>query len=209
VEIGAMMNRVRLPSRQRGTFVFMALIVLVVIMIASAGLMRSVGSGVFLSGNMAFRQAATFGADAGIEAARNLLITRGGQTGSDVIATDTAYYSSTSAAFSPTTFNWGLAFKVNNGVPDPAGNVVHYVIHRLCLRDGVLFSPNDTATGQQCATGEGAGGGLSTATAMQYGNGALVGPGARYFRVTVRVVGPRSTVSFVQATLSLSDMEKL
>lgn len=198
-------------ERERGSFVFMALIVLVVIMLAAGGLMKTVGSSVFLSGNLAFRQSATYGADAGVEGARNWLIARVGRTGSDV---GVGYLSSAGGVFNPGTHNWANSFAVTGGLPatavaDSAGNTTLMVIHRLCNLPNTLFAVNDIITGQRCATGESLGNPMSTGTAMHYGNGHLTANSLRYFRVTIRVVGPRSTVSFVQATISVGDAELL
>ncbi len=55
-----------IPLRQRGAVLLIALIVLVAMTLAGIAMMRSVDTGILVSGNMAFRQSATLAADAGI-----------------------------------------------------------------------------------------------------------------------------------------------
>ncbi len=61
-------TEVYIPLRQRGAVLLIALIVLVAMTLAGIAMMRSVDTGILVSGNMAFRQSATLAADAGINA---------------------------------------------------------------------------------------------------------------------------------------------
>lgn len=63
-----------LPRRQRGVVLLIALIVLVAMTLAGIGLMRSIDTGVLISGNLAFRQAATQAADRGTTDGYNALM---------------------------------------------------------------------------------------------------------------------------------------
>ena len=66
-----MSPRTRLAARsQRGTILFIALIVLVAMSLAGIALMRSVDTNVLIAANLAFRQGATAGGDWGVEDAR-------------------------------------------------------------------------------------------------------------------------------------------
>ena len=82
---------------------------------------------------------------------------------------------------------------------DAGSNEVRFVIHRICQLAG---DPN--TAGANCvktttaATGGSTGG---TKGAVTYGGQALPGVQVIYYRVTVRVVGPRNPRSFVQAVL--------
>ncbi len=58
---------------ERGTALFVALIMLVAMSIAAVSLVRSVNTTVVVSGNLAFQQAALQAADYGIEGLRDLL----------------------------------------------------------------------------------------------------------------------------------------
>jgi hypothetical protein len=78
---------------------------------------------------------------------------------------------------------------------DSAGNIVSYVIHRLCYNAG---DPLSTSTGcasslMQATAGEGSSKGA--------GFVALQGTSQVYYRITTRIAGPKSTVSYVQAII--------
>lgn len=196
---------------QRGVVLFVALIVLVAMSLAGIALMRSVDTNVLIAGNLAFRQGATMAGDWGIEAARGWLnanaggttlesdqpaVTNGGgywanwQSGADL-------YGATSSTADD--YNWiGSAVSVGT---DAGGNEVRYVIHRLCSQAGPT-----TASGVSCvkAGGSGGSGPASTGTkaTVSYGSAALPGVSSTYYRVTVRIAGPRNTFSFVQAVVN-------
>lgn len=59
--------------KQRGVVLFLALIALLVMSLAAVALIRSVDTTTLIAGNLAFKQAATTSADAGIEAAISAL----------------------------------------------------------------------------------------------------------------------------------------
>jgi Tfp pilus assembly protein PilX len=182
------MNR----RNQQGVVLFIALIVLVAMTLAGLAMFRSVGTGVIIAGNLTFRQAATASADRGLEAGRNWLVgqTAGGLQNDAV----PGYYANWDTTFNPTTFNW------NNGISvvadDGAGNEVRYVIHRMCQSSTLSVN----APGQQCVTLTSAGAGGSKGGGS-YGVLPLSNTIQPYYRVTVRVVGPRNTTSFVQSVM--------
>ncbi len=60
-------------ARQRGVVLFIALIVLVVMMLAGMGMMRSVDTGSIIAGNIAFKQATIHGGDRAIDDAFDVL----------------------------------------------------------------------------------------------------------------------------------------
>jgi Tfp pilus assembly protein PilX len=201
------MNRIaRVPRKaQRGVILFVALIVLVAMTLTGIALIRSVDTNVLVAGNLAFRQGATAAADWGIEAARTYLKTTLAanksvldgdnpaaayyatwQTGLDMVGTTT----------SP--FNWSGASQLVG--TDSAGNEVRYVLHRMCEASGAT-----TAANANCVKASGSGGATgadgSTKATVSYSALALPSSTVVYYRVTVRVLGPRNTLSFVQAML--------
>lgn len=182
------------PSRpdERGVILFIALIVLVAMTLAGIAMFRTIGAGVIIAGNMAFKQNATSVGDLGIEAARAWLINQG----SSALQADQAaagYYASWALTFNPSTFSWDGANSGSAG--SVSGNDVRYVIHRLCSSAG---SANDP--GQSCVTVGSASSGGSLGT-PSYGVMALSNTTAPYFRITVRVAGPRNTTSYVQSIM--------
>jgi hypothetical protein len=78
---------------------------------------------------------------------------------------------------------------------DAAGNVVLWVMHRMCSLPGSPLSV-DCVRG----TASGSSGGLQGATQGNAGTGAPLARASQvYYRITTRVTGPRNTVSYAQA----------
>lgn len=195
-------------KKQNGVALFVAMMVLVVMSIAGLALMRSVDTGVLIAGNLAFRQSATHGGDAGIEAARTWLLANTSSLASD--SAGNGYYANSQASLDltgnqTTTTSDNVAWEgTGTSTPrclaaDSIGNTVCYIIHRMCDASGAAL---DAAT---CTTQAGTKGGSSLGAARQmltYQQGAweettMFG----YYRVTVRIAGPRNNVAFVQSFL--------
>ena len=205
------MNRVVLrtaPRGEQGVILFVALIVLVAMSLAGIALMRSVDTNVLVAGNLAYRQSATAAGDWGIEQARQYLKTTltGNASALDLDSPASGYYASWQSgidlygrtASTTDDFAWStLGLLVGT---DSAGNEVRYVIQRICQNSG-----SGTSAGAACVrtAREGSSGTLegSTMGVVSYGTAQLPPPLTLYYRVTVRISGPRNTQSFVQAVL--------
>lgn len=181
-------------EKQRGVVLFIALIVLVALALASVGLMRSVTSGVLVAGNLALRQSTTAAADVGTAAAQTWLLAQAG-TALQNDAPVSGYYSSWGVNFDAPAQpdNW---WQTNARAVDVAGTPyagwdIRYVLHRMCENAN---APVDKATCVQLGK-------------MQTGWGfSCLDPDAPcsppknpLYRVTTRVIGPKNTVSFVQS----------
>ena len=202
------MRRMRIQARraQQGVVLFVALIILVAMTLAGIALMRSVDTNVLIAGNLAFRQANTMYADTGVEAARAWLSANTAALNNNQPAGALHYWANYQLGLNflgtdpdPTkNYNWSQAAVV--AAPDPAFSI-SYVIHRLC---GGAGAPADAAA--QCMQASAGGGsgtsGLGTKGVVTYGVQALPGISTIYYRVTVRVIGPRNTLSYVQAILN-------
>ena len=202
------MRRVHIPPprAQQGVVLFVALIILVAMTLAGIALMRSVDTNVLIAGNLAFRQANTMYADTGVEAARAWLSANTAALNNNQPAGALHYWANYQLGLNflgtdpdPTkNYNWSQAAVV--AAPDPAFTI-SYVIHRLC---GGAGAPADAAA--QCMQASAGGGsgtsGLGTKGVVTYGVQALPGISTIYYRVTVRVIGPRNTLSYVQAILN-------
>jgi len=201
-----MSARTRLAVRsERGTILFVALIVLVAMSLAGIALMRSVDTNVLIAGNLAFRQGATAGGDWGVESARAWITANPPKLNVDQPAGATFYWANWQQNLdligsdpALADYDWtSFASPARDLGFDLAGNRVQYVIHRLC---DVAGAPNVV----QCVKSS-----LSVSTAGTGGSNQVqpVGGGnvnvatVVLYRVTVRVTGPRNTVSFVQAVL--------
>jgi type IV pilus assembly protein PilX len=191
---------------QRGVILFIALIVLVAMSLAGIALMRSVDTNVMIAGNLAFRQGATLAADRAFEdpdPAKGAIAWLRNPNNTPLLMADQSvpYYWA----------NWqsgvnllSEAFWANANANawkdlgnDSNGNRVRYVIHRMCQLAGDQNAPN-----ANCVRVASAATTASTKGAVGYGQQALLGATSTYYRVTVRIDGPRNTVSYVQAMLN-------
>lgn len=201
--------------RQQGVVLFIALIVLVAMTLAGIGLVRSVDTGNLVAGNMAFKQGATLAGDAGTEQAIVWLTPLNGSTALYTNNVAAGYYATSQSTLDPTNRNstastpavdWernncnGLTFSVCIQ-PAPAisvgDNSVSYIIHRLCLAE---LDPNSVSN--TCVTYQSSSSTSPKRGVPKYGDSGrfepLPGP---YYRIVSRVVGPRNTVSFVEAMI--------
>ena len=192
---------------QRGIVLFVALLVMVGLAIAGVALMRSTDTATTVTGNLVLKQAASSAVDRGVERAIHALW----EIAPVLDRTQHAPAQNFYACIRATT---GGCMAANGTVPkipdlllnangcsaaglasglianDDAGNRSCYLIERMCLAPGPAIRSNcNLATG---ATGADPG------TEHYIG---LVRPGDAYYRVTVRVEGPRNTVTYAQAML--------
>jgi type IV pilus assembly protein PilX len=194
--------------RERGTILFIALIVLVAMSLAGIALMRSVDTNVLIAGNLAFRQGATAGGDWGLEHARAWISGNPAELEKDKPNGATFYWANwqenldligNNPSLAIADYNWADPNEAVDLGFDTAGNRVQYVIHRLCDKEG---APNvvQCVRSKLSATAGTAQGGSNQVQPVGGGN-VNIGTSVLY-RVTVRVTGPRNTVSFVQAVLN-------
>jgi type IV pilus assembly protein PilX len=193
---------------QRGVVMFIALLVMVALSLAGIALIRSADTATIVAGNLSFKQAADYAVDRSIEKAVEALFdpVAAPSVPNPVIANtqvdrpDQNYFArvrlqggsipeipaelQSAAAFAGAGLNAGL-------VPaDAAGNRSYYVIERMCANAG-------PAVGSNCNLSSAA---LGADAGTQHYQG-LVRSGGAYYRVTVRVEGPRNTVAYAQAIL--------
>lgn len=188
-------------GRQQGLVLFIALIVLVAMSLAGIALMRGVDTGTLIAGNLAFKQNTTSVGDLGVETARNWLLAQAATSlYNDNTSSGTAYFATMQSSLDllgndpgKTDYNWNAAATVAS---PPSGYSVRYVIHRLCDSVGNPVSVNcikAAASGSTTASG--------TKGAAAYGSFAISVPTNAYYRITVRVTGPRNTLSYVQSVV--------
>ena len=188
---------------QRGIVMWVALVVLIVMSLAGLAMMRQMGTGISVAGNVAFKQNATSTADVGTETARAWYTT---QSTAVLEQDDVArgYYATWNGTWGstvdPTQFNWATGAAtaaVGAGAADTAmGNTAQYIIQRLC--QNTRFGPGRHAEScsdleDDASRGKGS---------FDYTSSPLPPSFKPYFRVTTRVVGPRNTVSFTQVILN-------
>jgi len=195
--------------RQQGAVLFIALIVLVAMTLAGIAMMRSVDTTLGISGNMAFKQATLQGSDRGVKAAFDWLAANSSGTTLQTTNAGVGYFSA-KPGNEPDWFDiaqWSNGVRLANeggfvGQPDNAGNVVRYIIHRMCNCADVPYNSKCTASDidNSCGlyyppAGAAAGGSMSVGAAKFEGIPQI------YYRVTTRVDGPRNTVSITQVTV--------
>lgn len=218
------------PARQRGVVLMISLVVLVVMTIGALALIRVGDTSSILVGNLAFQQAATRAAEAGTEDAVRMLensipatlfghdstkgysaFVRNPDPLNSSINTWDKYWRNSlnpNPVALPVTAKTCVdqvctlptdatnSFTTGTGTINRAtGTTVSYAIQRLCQNTG---DPLLTTTG--CAVGSQksalSGGSLGS------GNVPLPQVTQYYYRITMRVVGPRNTVSYVQAIVA-------
>lgn len=189
-------------NKQQGVVLIIALIVLVAMTLAGIGMMRSVDTANMIAGNLAFRQSTLQASDNGINAAFAWLQANSGGTTLNNDNNPSGYFSAKPA----TEPNWSDPVNWQNGVnavalpQDPlTQNTVSYVIHRMCSCASTPY--NGTCPGgaaNQCALYLPTGG-TGTGGSMAVGSFVFQGTPQVYYRITARTVGPRNTVSTVQA----------
>ncbi|MFH1493341.1 MAG: hypothetical protein ABIG70_00895 [Pseudomonadota bacterium] len=204
-------------KQQQGVVLFIALMALVVMSLAAVALVRSVDTATLVAGNLAFKQAATSSADAGVEAAIPWMVTTNAAQKAlnkdpwmdathafNLDAPTNGYYSSiatpadlaaaatwTTAASRPGT---GANFDAD-GLDSTTGNTVRYIIQRVCRNANQVLSTANCLFSDSTVDNASKRGRLSYEAGL--GTGAITG--SPIYRITARVTGPRNTVSYIQA----------
>ena len=184
------------PAGQRGLSLPIALIALALMTLAGIALIRAVDIANVIAGNLAFRQSALHATDVGVETAVNALSTITGAAleanyPGGCAAGACNYYptmQATDAKGVPAIIDWGQvpSVTINDGYS------VQYVIDRLCQGPAPV-----TDIAGKCYADAATGGGTQKAGGIVFS-----GTQAVYYRVTVRVGGPRNTTSIAQAILA-------
>lgn len=196
-------HRLRAVRRQRGVSLFIALIVLVAMALGGLMLLRSVDTTTLITGNLAFQQAATASAETGLNRAIEELIDMQATDGLDDNDPTRGYFATMSATQNPAAnqswedyWNEFLAASAYTLPADATGNTVSYVIHRQCA------NTSSPSAGGQCV-----------ASTFLLRRDAEVGCAfgcdfefrRHHFRITVRVAGPRNTVSMIQSFVTIDE----
>jgi hypothetical protein len=155
-----------MPQRPVGAGLVVALIMLIVMSMSALALVRAVSTGTLVAGNFAFRQAALSSAETGSEAAIAWLNDHIALTDLYVDQPNAGYYAKLPDDLDITgntydTAKFAIDWDKDNcnartGITclaaspetsqDDAGQIVQYLIHRLCRSAG---SPYDSATAQR------------------------------------------------------------
>lgn len=186
----------RCTTRQHGAVLMVVLIALIAMMISVIALSRSMDVHQLVAGNLAFRNSTVHSSDAGVQGAVQWIQAANGTTALNANSPGQGYYAVIIEPNWDDEVIWSQCTTCTIAA-DAAGNRVQWMIHRMCSAEG-----NPNATGNSCsllgATSGAASGGSYASDATNF-----TGTAQNYYRVTVRVVGPRSTSTLVQAFVSL------
>ena len=192
----------RRPAGQRGLVLIVALIVLVAISIAGAAMMRSVDTSTLVAGNLAFQQAATHAADKAVEQAIAMLGQKAGANTLHQTDISNGYVANLTDDDSPKgAQSWQafwqerLATTARDAGQDKFKNHLYYVVHRECAE------ANKPPSDASCVVSPANTGGRNNSQRINPLNYRAAN--SVYYRITVRVVGPRRTESYVQSYVAM------
>jgi Tfp pilus assembly protein PilX len=190
----------RAASRQRGVVLIYSLVGMVIILVSGLALLRGMNTSMFISGNYALRRDMINEGEQGVSAA---IATFSG-TGALATATSrtTSLVSSNYSATTLATDNNGIPTALlsdstfatygstSNDITPESGVFVRYIIDRICV------SGTTTPSIANCSAYKG----------TQQTGGNLNGGGAgngytSVYRITVRVTGPKNSMTFLQTTV--------
>ncbi len=195
-------------QQQRGIVLFIALIALVVMSLAAVALIRSTDTNTLIAGNLAFKQAATTSADAGTEAAITMLMGMRDANGTKNVLNDAThsfnitpvthngYYSSANTLALTSDATWDNVNNVLVGT-DNSGNTIQYIVERMCRTPNVPIQTADCLFSAAAEDKDGQQ--VKLPQNICDGSGCPVAGQTPQMRVTVRVTGPKNSVSYVQA----------
>ena len=219
-----MLQRTAMHNSQRGVSLLFALIALVAMMLAAVALVRSVDSGAMVLGNLGFKQDTTSAGDSGAELARAALM-----SGLDlnVDQPTIGYYATSQDNLDPTgrvtstatplaVINWGDSDSCACLSASPAtcsscsrlpsaaqslngGKVTaRWLITRLCPSTGAVSAANACAKPASALISQASARGEIRIGAEARPTQTATTP---YYRIIVRTVGGRGTVSFTETIL--------
>jgi Tfp pilus assembly protein PilX len=197
--------------KQRGLSLIVVLIVLLVMALAAAAMLRTTDTATLIVGNIGFQKTARASGDAGIERA---ILWLDQNLGSTLNADNAAsgYWASarngcdltgTVTAATTDDMKWegggGACGMTAVTLPDESdgvadGYTVSYVINRICSDVGAPATAGVTCSREVTESAAG-----SSNIGGSYGNLPFGGTPQVYYRITVRIAGPRNTVRYVQA----------
>ena len=191
---------------QSGVVLFIAMIALVVMSLAAVALIRSVDTNNLIAGNLSYKQTAAASSSFGVESMANelgiklLTYSEASDPANGYYAVCTTYSTAGTCDGKNLTAvaNWvpGTTSRLatGNGVTagvDTYGNTVQYIVERMCKAVG-------SASATPCLSSSSV---LDTSS-KNVPNGPK-GPSSQFnaaiYRVTVRVAGPKNTLSYIQA----------
>jgi type IV pilus assembly protein PilX len=202
------LDLMNLKCQQQGLALFVALIALLIMSLAAVALIRSVDTNTMIAGNLSFRQAALVASDRGAESALSWMettLTANVTALNDHIPAEgyfATYVADCTGQQDPDGREVDAIRLVDDcgviGIADDGlGNEIRYVVQRMC------YDPFNTlpyeADENTCLLGEAeiGTGSFAVRDASEAGM-QLDAKQSPVYRITVKVTGPRNTVSYAQ-----------
>ena len=214
------------PARQRGLSLLYALLALAALALAAVALVRSVSTGSTVAGNLAFKQEAAVAADQVVRKVVKLLDDKltASAAGLNADGAITGYYASSDELIDATgsqlavntrkLINWGDACVMQKSRTyascafspaaitalqdasnkDIAGLSAKYVVFRMCEAGTTDQTTANCARPLASSTSSG----TNETTDYRGGPGTTTTTNTPYYRIIVRVAGPRNTSSFTE-----------
>ena len=210
-------------GRQRGMSMIFALLTLAAMALAALALVRSVDTGAQIAGNLGFRQDATANADRVAQEAIEVLYAK---LAADAYSLNEdlpgqGYYASTPVKLDPTgnartgdaarvLIAWDGDFCASHPASDRAScshtpaassaqltpfNSAHYIIFRMCDSPGSVELSSTNCATTSAAVSNACQGFINYENEGKCPSGAGVTP---YYRILVRISGPRNTTSLTE-----------
>lgn len=164
--------------------------------LAAVALIRSVDTTSLIAGNLSFRRSATLSADSGTESAMAWLNSQNNTTLNNSVGSATFYYPTNTGnakgLVDGSTAQMATGQDITAGV-DNAGNTITYIIQRMCSATGPVSESICLLNTDSIAK-----------NADNAGEHTVVITTSKtpVYRVTTKVVGPKNTVSYIQAFIS-------
>jgi type IV pilus assembly protein PilX len=211
---------VRATHRQRGLSVLFAMLSMVALSFAAAGLVRATSSNGLVVGNLSLKADTAVYTDVGTEAAIRWLDARG-NVNLEATALDDGYSATSMPSLDPTgggasqaastqgrvLINWkndncqssGGAFTdcrtVAAPVPGPNGNSYQFFIARLCLNEGAVDSNSCASDLETVNIANQSKDGIEYQQYTRIDEETTLRPS---YRIIVRAAGPRNTVTYTE-----------
>lgn len=186
----------RTARRQRGAVLMVVMVALIAMLISVIALSRSMDTNQMVSGNLAFRNAALHSSDSGVQGAVAWLQGTVGTATLNTNAPGLGYFAQLAEPNWDDEAIWNQCATCRI-VQDGAGNTIQWMTHRMCSAQG---NPNDAGVSCSLLTA-----GSAAASGGSYSSDAtnFTGTAQNYYRITVRVQGPRNTNALTQTFVSL------
>jgi type IV pilus assembly protein PilX len=218
----------RVKSAQTGLVLFFALLALAVMSIAAVALIRSVDTNALLSGNMVFRQSASTASNVALEGITENIAKKVTLAVSTSHHPTLGYYANCSQFDAQpnalvcdgtqlTTMTWNDANstlvpsqtdgndEIRDGV-DRQGNEIRYVVERMCnYSDAEINAGTATSIASRCMMASSPSNGENCShnvNNLELFKPCIASSDSPLYRVTLRIAGPKNTVTFMQSFIS-------